>query len=401
MTERENERARENGRRLSTRAIHPGGPRGLGEPVVEPVVQSATFYGGGPDDPGPLRYSRYGTNPNQLAVAGRVADMEGMEAGLALGSGIAAISLAILSLVEAGDHVVSSLYLYGTTRLFMEEELPRRGVEVSFVDPERDGSWAAALRPRTRLLYLETPTNPTLRIFDPRGPAAVAHAADLPLVMDTTLASPVNFRAGEHGADLVVHSATKYLGGHSDLIAGVATGPAERIERIAELLRIYGPALDPHAAWLLARGLRTLDVRMERHNRNAAALARRLEAHPRVERVVYPGMPDHPDHAAAGRLLDGFGGMLGVVLRGGGAAADAFCRSLEIAAVAPSLGGVETLVSLPRLTSHRSLAPAEREAAGIPDGFVRISVGIEGFEDLEADFVGALERVEGALADAG
>ncbi len=335
-------------------------------------------------------YSRYGTNPNQVQVGARVASLEGMEAGLALGSGMAAISLTILSLVEAGDHLVSSEKLYGATLAFMTEELPRRGVEVTFVDPNQEGAWEAALRPRTRLLYLETPTNPTLRVLDPEPVARIARERGIPLAVDATFASPVNLRPAERGADLVIHSATKYLGGHSDLIGGVVVGAKEGIEGVRGLLRLYGPALDPHAAWLLDRGIRTLDVRVQRQNRNALELARWFAGIPEVEGVVYPGLPDHPDHDLASRLLDGYGGMLGIVLRGGAESADQMCRRLRLAAVAPSLGGVETLVSLPRLTSHRSLSSAERARAGIDDGFVRISVGIEGLDDLRADFLQSL-----------
>lgn len=386
---------------LATRSIHGGrGHIDPGAPVVMPLFQSATFHGGGPGDDGELRYSRYGNNPNQEVVGARLAELEGMEAGLALGSGMAAISLTLLSLVRAGDHVVTSSRLYGATRLFMEEELPRRGVEVGWVDPEDgEGGWRDALRPRTRLVYLETPTNPTLRIHDPRIPAAVAREHQIPLVMDVTFASPMNFRVGEWGADIAIHSATKYLGGHSDLIAGVVTGPRARIDEIRRMLRLYGPALDPHAAWLLDRGLRTLDVRIERHNRNALELARWFQGRPGVDRVIYPGLPSHPDHELASRLLDGYGGMLGIELSGGAAAAEGFCRSLRLAALAPSLGGVETLVSLPRLTSHRSMEPEARSAAGIGDGLVRISVGLEGLEDLTEEFERALSGARSVSDD--
>jgi cystathionine beta-lyase/cystathionine gamma-synthase len=373
-----------------TRVVHAGAPRPRsGEPVVPPLVQSATFFSGGPGDVSPI-YTRYGTNPNQVQVAERVASLEGMEAGLAVGSGMAAITLTILSLVEAEDHVVASDRLYGATRDFLTTELARRGVDLTLVDAERDGAWAAALRPRTRLLYLETPTNPMLRLFDPEPVADVAAGAGIPLVVDATFASPVNFRSGERGAELVVHSGTKYLGGHSDLIGGVVAGPRHRIDAVGRMLRLYGPALDPHAAWLLDRGIRTLDVRVRRQNRNALGLAEWFAGLPQVERVVYPGLSGHPDHALARELLDGFGGMLGIVLRGGPEAADTMCRRLELVGVAPSLGGVETLVSLPRLTSHQSLSADERDRAGIPDGFVRISVGIEGLEDLKGDFLRSL-----------
>ncbi len=376
----------------STLAVHAGRALAVeGEPVVPSIVQSATFLGGGPGDDRPIRYSRYGNNPNQLLVGAKVAALEGMEAGLALGSGMGAISMTLLSLLESGDRLVSSRHLYGATRALFVEEFPRRGIEVVLVDPEIEGSWEGALTPRTRAFYLEVPTNPMLRVFDPRPVAAFARAAGIPLVMDVTFASPMNLRAGAFGADLVIHSATKYLGGHSDIIAGVVAGDAERIGRVERMMQLYGAPLDPHAAWLLDRGLRTLPVRMARHNANALELAQRLRGDPRVERVVYPGLPDHPDHALAAELLDGYGGMLGLVLAGGDAAADAFCGALRIGAVAPSLGGVETLVSLPARTSHRGLEPAELAAAGIPPGFVRISVGIEGVEELHADLLGGLD----------
>jgi cystathionine beta-lyase/cystathionine gamma-synthase len=375
-----------------TLAIHAGdsGGRAQGTPVVPPIIQSATYYGGGPDDPGPVLYTRYGTNPNQLRVGQKVAALEGAEDGLALASGMAAISLALLAVVRAGDHLVSTSHLYGATRSFMELELPRRGVTVTFVDPEVPESWAEALRPETRGLYLEIPTNPTLRLFDPRPVGALARSRGIPLLVDATFGTPMNFRALDFGADVVIHSATKYLGGHSDLIAGVVCGPRDFVDQVRGLLHLYGPSMDPHAAWMLDRGMRTLAVRMERHNANATALAEWFGRQPGVARVLHPSRTDHPDHALAKELLLGPGGMLGIVLEGGAAAADAFVRALRLAALAPSLGGVETLVSLPRLTSHRAMSLEAREAMGIPDGFVRISVGIEGLEDLKADFAEAL-----------
>ncbi len=378
-----------------TLAIHAGESevRTEGAPVVPPVVQSATFFGGGPGDEGPLLYSRYGTNPNQLRVGRKVAALEGAEDGLALASGMAAISLALLAVTRAGDHLVSSAHLYGATRVFMEEELPRRGVTVTFVDPEQPRMWRRSLRPETRALYLEVPTNPTLRLFDLRPIGALARERGVPLLVDATFATPVNLRPLEHGADVVLHSATKYLGGHSDLIGGVVCGPEAMVAEVRRLLHLYGPALDPHAAWLLDRGIRTLGVRMARHNENAQALAAWFAGQKGVERVLHPSLPDHPDHALARELLEGYGGMLGVVLEGGAGAADRFVRRLRLAALAPSLGGVETLVSLPRLTSHRNLDRAGRRSMGIEEGFVRVSVGIEGLEDLQADFRQALDGI--------
>jgi cystathionine beta-lyase/cystathionine gamma-synthase len=218
-------------------------------------------------------------------------------------------------------------------------------------------------------------------------------------VVDATFASPVNLRPVEHGADVVIHSATKYLGGHSDLVAGVVSGSRALIDEVREMLKLYGPAVDPHAAWLLERGMRTLALRVARHNENGLELAGWLEAQPEVEAVVYPGLESHPDHDLAAALMDGFGGMVGIRLKGGDVAADAFCSALRLAVAAPSLGGVETLVSQPRLTSHRALPARELALAGIPPGYVRVSLGVEDAQDLIHDFQGALEASRGSRRD--
>ncbi|MEQ8329096.1 MAG: PLP-dependent aspartate aminotransferase family protein [Longimicrobiales bacterium] len=376
--------------RPATLGIHAGElPRAPGEPVVAPVVQSATFHWAGPDD-GELLYSRYGNNPNQVSLARKLAALEGTPAAVALGSGMAATAMTLLALTRSGDHIVAASRLYGATQVLLRDELPRRGVETSFVVPDHGRGWREALRPNTRVVYIEIPTNPTLRVMDPRPLAKLCKERGIVLVCDATFGSPVNFRAVDHGIDVAIHSATKYLGGHSDLIAGVVAGSRALVEEVTRVARLYGPALDPHTAWLLDRGIRTLDVRMQRHNENGMALARWFEQRPEVSQVLYPGLESHPDHAHATRMFEGFGGMVGIVLRGGGAAADRFVRALTVAMAAPSLGGVETLVSQPRHTSHAGVSPAERKAQGIPDGFVRISVGIEAAEDLQADFARAL-----------
>ncbi|RMH15062.1 MAG: aminotransferase class I/II-fold pyridoxal phosphate-dependent enzyme, partial [Gemmatimonadetes bacterium] len=355
------------GRRLrpATLAVHAGAaPPEPGAPVVPPIVQSATFFGGRGEPASQLVYSRYGNNPNQAMVAEKVAALEGTEASLMLGSGMAATAMTVLAVCEAGDHVVASRYLYGATHAFLTRELPRRGVSVTFVDPDEPDAWEAAARAETRLLLIEVPTNPTLRVFDPRPAAAAARRRGAVLAMDATFASPVNARMAEYGVDAEIHSATKYLGGHSDIIAGVVSGSAELIERVRAMMKLYGPAPDPHAAWLLDRGLRTLAQRVAQQNHNALELARFFEGRPEVARVLYPGLESHPDHALARELLDGFGGVVSIVLAGGGAAADRMCDALGLALLAPSLGGVETLVSQPRYTSHQPLTPEEREAAG-------------------------------------
>jgi cystathionine beta-lyase/cystathionine gamma-synthase len=374
---------------LSTIGVHGvGGTKAPGAPVVPPVTQSATFRWGDPRD-GELLYTRYGNNPNQLDVGRKIAALEGTEASVALASGQAAAAMTILAIAEAGDHIVASSQLYGGTQGLMKFELPRRDISVSYVDPEV-GDWEAAFQPETKLVFIEMPTNPTLRLFDPRPLIRVAHERGAQVMCDATFASPVNLRAASLGIDAVMHSATKYLGGHSDIIAGVVSARTELVSRVIRMIQLYGPALDPHTAWLLDRGLRTLEVRVKRHNENALAVAKWLEGHAAVARAIYPGLPSHPDHAIAKELLDGFGGMVSVVLEGGREAADRFVSALRVAIAAPSLGGVQTLVSQPRYTSHASLGTREREAQGIPDGFVRISVGIENPEDLIADFEQAL-----------
>lgn len=358
-----------------------------GDPVVPPLVQSATFYG---DARTELLYTRYGNNPLQEQVGQKLARLEGTEAGLVLGSGMGAIAMTLLALTQSGDHVVSSSHLYGATHTLLAQELPRRGVTTTFVDPEGGRHWRKAVRKRTRVFYLEMPTNPTLRVFDPEPVARLAHELGIVFVMDATFATPVNLSPGELGVDVVLHSATKYLGGHSDLIAGVVCGPGEVVDEVTRCMRLYGPAADPHMVWLLDRGLRTLDVRVRKHNENARAVAEFLASRPEVSVVHYPGLESHPDHGRARRLMRGFGGMVSFVLEGGGRAADRFMDRLELAAAAPSLGGVETLVSQPRHTSHAALSAAERTATGIPDGFVRVSVGIEDVDDLIRDFEQAL-----------
>lgn len=380
-------------RRTATLAIHGGSEdRRPGAPVVAPLVRSSTFHWAGPGDGTELLYTRYGNNPVQTGLAKKLAALEGTEDAVALASGMAAIAMTLLAATEAGDHVVSSRWIYGATQALLEEELPRRGVSTTFVEPAEPAAWEAAVTERTKVVYVELPTNPALRVFDMDPARRAADTAGAILVADVTFATPVNFRAADHGVDAVVHSATKYLGGHSDLVAGAVAGSRELVAGVVRAMKLYGPSIDPDAAWLLDRGLRTLAARMERHNRSAQQLAEWLEGAEGVRAVAYPGLASHPDHAVARRLLAGFGGIVSVVLEGGGEAADRFCAGLELVAAAPSLGGVETLVSQPRHTSHAGLGPAERAAAGIPDGFVRISVGLEDVEDLKADLSQALRQ---------
>ncbi|HUG02288.1 MAG TPA: aminotransferase class I/II-fold pyridoxal phosphate-dependent enzyme [Longimicrobiales bacterium] len=371
----------------STLAVHAGGPSpSPGAPVVAPVVHSATFFYAEEGD-GELRYTRYLNNPTLEAVARRVAALEGTEAALVTSSGMAAMAMTLLALTRAGDHIVAARDLYGGTVTLLSEELPRLGIETTFVP----GDPTSALRPETKAIVIEVPSNPVMRVPDLPGIARAARAAGVALVVDATFASPVNLRAADHGASAVVHSGTKYLGGHSDVTAGVVAGDAELIASVRRRVRSFGPVLDPGAAATLERGMKTLAVRVQRHNANAAALADWLAAHPAVESVSYPGRADHPDHERAAALMSGFGGMLGFAVRGGDEAALRALRRLRILRVAPSLGSVESLVSMPRYTSHASLTDPERAERGIPPGYVRVSVGVEDLQDLREDLARALE----------
>ena len=375
---------------LSTRAVHAGDPPPLaGQTITTPIVQTSTFFSES-EGAGEVRYTRYGNNPTQIALERRIAALEGAERCVVTGSGMAAMSAALLGRLRAGDHVLAASALYGGTRTLLDRELVRLGIERSYADFTAAG-WEEQVRRETRVILVETPSNPLLRVVDLRPVAELAAAREIALVVDATFATPINLRPLEHGVDLVVHSATKYLAGHSDVTAGAVLGSADALEPVRARMRSLGSALDPHAAWLVERGIKTLAVRMERHNRNGMVVAEWCAQHPRIARVHYPGLPSHPDHALAARLLDGFGGMMGIELQGGAGAAGPFVRALRIAKVAPSLGGVETLVSEPRYTSHAAMSSEQRAALGIPDGFVRFSLGIEDAEDLVADLAQALE----------
>jgi cystathionine beta-lyase/cystathionine gamma-synthase len=373
----------------STRAVHAGSPAPQpGAPVVLPIHQTSTFYTDA-EPSGEVRYTRYGTNPNHEALAIKLAALEGADDAIAVASGNAACALALLSCVAAGGHIAAQQELYGGTLRILDREMPRLGVDVTYV--RRAADWAAALRPNTGVLLMEVPVNPTLHVPDVAAAAAIARQRGIPLVVDATFATPINFRPLEHGADLVFHSATKYLGGHSDLTAGVVAGGAALVGAVKELHKSFGPVLDPHAVWLLERGIKTLDVRMARHNSNGLAVARWLEQHPEVDQVFYPGLPSHPDHARAASLFSGFGGVVSLMVRGGDAAALRVTQRLRLMCVAPSLGGVETLVSMPLFTSHAALTREQRHQAGIGDGFIRLALGIEDAADLIADLEQALD----------
>ncbi len=377
--------------RLATLAIH-GGREGHkpGDPVVEPLVQSVNHLQALGTAEG-LLYTRYGNTPNADRLQKRLALLEGAEASLVLSSGMAATACALLALLRPGDHLISSMYIYGGThRLFMEE-FTRQGIEVSLVDPFEPRAWRKKLRKETRAIFAESPVNPTCRVLDLKPISYLTRGEGIALVVDSTFASPVNFRPLEHGADVVIHSATKYLNGHHDVLAGVVAGSQSYIDEVLQKEMLWGQTPDPFACWLLERGLKTLDVRVQRSNASAMAIAQWAEGRKDVKHIHYPGLASHPDHAIASEILDGFGGMLALELAGGGRAADRFLRRLRLVTHAPSLGGVDTLVSEPRYTSHAKMTAAERARIGIPDGFLRFSIGLEDVDDLVADLEQALK----------
>jgi cystathionine beta-lyase/cystathionine gamma-synthase len=377
----------------STIAIH-GDPaaRAPGSSVAAPLYQSSTFVSPfGPVDE--VLYTRYGNNPNQLRLAERLARLEGAEAAIFVASGMGATALAHLAVLRPGDHLLSSEWIYGGTRRLFTEDFAQLGIDVTFVNPDRRRDWRSRCRRNTRAIFVETPTNPVMRVLDLDWLSVLTRERGVPLIVDSTFASPINFRPLEHGADIVIHSVTKYLNGHSDIIAGAVAGSEAVVEEVRSRMKVWGQALDPHAAWLIERGMKTLAVRMARHNATGLEVARWLESQPKVRRVHYPGLDSHPDHQLAAATLGGFGGMVGVELAGGPRAAERCLRGLRLITHAPSLGGVESLVSEPRYTSHASMTAEQRAAAGIPDGFLRLSLGLEDAEDLIADLQRGLAAI--------
>lgn len=374
---------------IATRVVHGGHSPAAGEPVVTPLVQSVNYVEEVGTSEG-LRYPRYGNVPNAEHVQRRLASLEGAEAALVLGSGMGALACGMLALLRPGDHLLASEWIYGGALRLFAEEFPRLGISVTLVDPTGSREWRKHLRRETRALFLESPSNPACHVIDLGPLRRLAAGQGLALVVDSTFASPVNFRPMEHGADVVIHSATKYLNGHNDVLGGVVLGTASYVEEVRQKMMVWGQAPDPFACWLLERGLKTLDVRVQRQNENAMALATWLSGRKGVARVHYAGLPTHPDHEIARQQMSGFGGMLAFDLEGGGVAAERLLKRLTLIRNAPSLGGVDTIVSEPRYTSHAHMSAEARAAAGIPDGFVRMSVGVEEASDLIADLEGAL-----------
>ncbi len=336
-------------------------------------------------------YTRYG-NPSQWAVQEKLAALEGGESALVFSSGMAAIAATVLSQLDKGAHVVASNELYGGTYNLFQQELPAMGFAVTYVDPRDLAAIEAAIRPQTMLLYFETMSNPLLKLLNLPALGDIARRHRLRLVVDATFSTPTALRPLEHGAHLVLHSCTKYLNGHSDLVAGVVVGARKHMDPIWPRLLSLGGCLDPHACFLLERSLKTLPLRMRAHADGALAVAQFLQTHPGVTQVLYPGLPSHPDHALAQSLLAHAGGMVSFAV-GSDTAALELLRHLRLARQATSLGGVETLVSLPFNTSHAAYTAAQRTRLGIAPGCVRLSVGIEDAQDLIADLRQALDKI--------
>jgi len=338
-----------------------------------------------------LLYTRYGNTPNEEVVQKRIAMLEGAESALVLASGMGATACALLALLRPGDHLVSSTWIYGGTRRLLSDEFVSMGIEVTFANPDERRVWRSSIRKNTRAIFVESPVNPTCRVLDLDQLATLAKLQGVALVVDSTLASPINARPLSNGADVVIHSATKYLNGHHDVLCGVVAGTAPYIDEVRNKMIVWGQAPDPFACWLLERGLKTLDVRVRRCNENGMRVAEWCSTRPEIAKVHYAGLPSHVDHAIAKKMLDGFGGLMSIELAGGAAAADSFVRKLQLITYAASLGGVDTLVIEPRYSSHAHMTSEERAAIGIPDGFLRLSIGIEDADDIIADIEQALK----------
>lgn len=379
---------------IETRLIHAGEPDPLiGGAVAMPIFQSSTFESAGATNYHDLRYIRLSNTPNHIALHAKLASLEGAEAALVAGSGMAAISATLITTLSGRGHLLAQDCLYGGTHDLMTQDFPGMGMEVDFIDGDDPASWRELIRPNTKAIYVESISNPLLRVSDLAAVVEFSSANGLISIIDNTFASPMNFRPAEIGFDLSLHSATKYLNGHTDIVAGAVIGRAELVQEIKHKLDHLGGVLDPHACFLLNRGIKTLAVRVRHQNESALKLARFLEQHPKIARVNYPGLESHPNHLRACELFDGFGGVLSFEIEGGVAAAERFIAHATIPISAPSLGGVETLITRPAATSHLGMSPADRARAGIGDALVRLSVGLESSDDLIEDLAQALRSI--------
>ena len=369
-------------------------------PLSTPIYQTSTFEVVDNDQQlqathSDMFYTRYG-NPTHTVAESSIAELEGTDAALLFASGMNAVTTTILALLKAGDHIVAQRDIYGGVNKFLTQWLPKLGIETTLVDTTDYEQHEKAIRPNTRMLHLESPTNPTLRVVDLKKVAAIARKHNLISMIDSTFASPINARPAEYGIDLVMHSGTKYFGGHSDLIAGIIAGRQDLIAQIHETRTTLGGCMDPHAAWLLLRGIKTLAVRVQRQNDNALRVARFLDGHPKVRRVNYPFLEEHPQHALAKEQMKGGGGLLSFEVDGTGEDARRVVESLRLFTLAPSLGGVDSLVTIPVLTSHAMISASDRQKMGVTEQLIRLSVGIENADDLITDLEQGLSILVGA-----
>lgn len=377
---------------LETKVVRSGEPSPrIDGAVAMPIFQSAMFEYAGETSYHDLKYIRLNNTPTHIALHAKLAAMESGEAALVAASGMAAISTTLLTVLTPGDHLLAQNCLYGGTHDFLTTEFAQLGIETDFIDADDPESWEQLIRPTTRAIYVESLTNPLLQVADLEAVVRFAKTHGLVSMIDNTFTSPVNFRPLERGFDLSLHSGTKYLNGHSDIVAGAVIGSTSWIDRITHRLNHLGGSLDPHACFLLDRGLKTLVVRVRHQNESALQIAQRLERHPAIARVNYAGLESHPRHQRARSLFAGFSGMLSFELYGGADAADRFIKQTTLPIIAPSLGGPETLLTRPSLTSHAGMNPEERRKLGISDGLIRMSVGLEAPEEIIEDLLQALE----------
>jgi cystathionine beta-lyase/cystathionine gamma-synthase len=380
-----------NYKHIDTKLIHAGEPEPrVAGAVSIPIFQSAMFEYAGETDYHDLKYIRLNNTPNHDAVHAKLAALENAGAAIVTASGMAAISTALLTVLSAGDHLLAQDCLYGGTHDLITKDFAGFGLSYDFINAGDPTSWKEKLRPNTKAIYVETMTNPLLEVADLKAVVAFAKQHGLISLIDNTFASPVNFRPPDYGFDISIHSGTKYLNGHSDIVAGACIGSVEIIGKIKKKLDHLGGSMDPHAVFLLHRGMKTLALRMRYQNDSAIRIAHFLETHPAVERVNYPGLESHRGHRHAVELFDGFGGVLSFELIGDAADADAFIKKTTLPIVAPSLGGVETLITRPTITSHAGMSAEDRKRLGISDKLIRLSVGIEATDDLIADLEQAL-----------
>lgn len=379
---------------IETKLIHAGEPKPLIEGAVSmPIFQSSTFEYVGQTSYHDLKYIRLNNTPNHIALHQKLAALENAQAAIVTSSGMGAISTTLLTILSSGDHFLAHDCLYGGTHDLITKDFQGLGISFDFIDGENPDSWKERVKPNTKAVYVETMTNPLLQVPDLEAIAAFSRERNLLSIVDNTFASPINFRPPEWGFDLSIHSGTKYLNGHSDIVAGAVIGRADLIERITHKLDHFGACLDPHACFLLHRGLKTLAVRMRYQNASTIEISTFLEKHPAIEKVNYPGLRSHPQHHRARDLFEGFGGMLSFEVRGGVDEAETFLQNLKLPIIAPSLGGIESLVTRPATTSHSGMSFEERQKIGISDSLVRLSVGIENTDDLIEDFDRALSVI--------